>query len=82
MGNNDTTTAMILTAEEIIDHDTETPIPYEHCKEIMIQFARVHVEATINAIYKDLDNHGARYEYGDYIELSDLINEYPLSNIK
>ena len=42
----------MITAEELIDHDDKSPVPYEYCKEIMLQFAAEAIKADRINLFK------------------------------
>lgn len=79
---------MIQTAEDLIDHDTKACVPYEHCKDLMIQFAKLHVkEALKQASEKAKTKEDvAIFAEGTYvtqkIDKDSILNAYNLDNIK
>ena len=66
------------TAEEFLDANTSGIIDEIKCKELMIEFAKLHVEAALQSA-----NENVRYDYSDIEAIQKLIlDAYPLTNIK
>ena len=70
---------MIQTAEELIDHDTKACVPYEHCKDLMVQFAKLHLKAQKEAIIYVIENWMPEI---DTRAMDKVDNAYDLDNIK
>ena len=68
---------MIPTAEEFLDANTSGIIYEIKCKELMIEFAQMHVQAAL----KKADNYAKMYNSTENIKDS-ILNAYPLTNIK
>ena len=75
------------TAEEFLDANTSGIIDEIKCEELMIEFAKLHVEEALKAaseeakVFKDLDikNH----TYGMIgVNIDSILNAYPLTLIK
>ena len=67
----------IPTAEEFLDANTSGIIDEIKCKELMIEFAKLHVEAALEEA-KNLLKDG----YVTPQDEQDILNAYPLTNIK
>ena len=70
----------IPTAEEFLDANTSGIIDEIKCKELMIEFAKLHVEAALEEASEEAEklmSHSWEKEYQQSI-----INSYPLTNIK
>lgn len=81
----------IPTAEEFLEMNVgrEMKSVPKYIEKLMIEFARLHVEAAINTIYDNgLDDatewSGNPYtgEGSDYLSLDKLKKSYPINNIK
>ena len=72
----------IPTAEEFLDANTSGIIDEIKCKELMIEFAKLHVEAAIKACIEDAPSGSSTdtVSYEDVVEA--LKDSYPLTNIK
>jgi hypothetical protein len=60
------------------DTEGEVVINFSDCKEAMIEFARLHVQAQTEAILERLELRGEH----NTIDKNIIINAYPLTNIK
>ena len=73
----------IPTAEEFLDANTSGIIDEIKCKELMIEFARLHVEAALKEAEKETVKHIPKtiLELNMYNKNS-ILKSYPLENIK
>jgi hypothetical protein len=77
----------IPTAEEWLKHFEENAYPDTPISECMIEFAKLHVEAQLKAILKNVQMTGIAYgndkSITDYeVDKESIINAYPLDQIK
>lgn len=66
---------IIPTAEELLKKYENTILSTE---DVMIEFAKLHVEAALKAVNKECDNEIEK----DFINSKLIFNAYPLDNIK
>ena len=71
----------IPTAEEFLDANTSGIIDEIKCKELMIEFAKIHVEAALKEANRKVI---VTYYYDEGIRVNkdSILNAYPLENIK
>jgi hypothetical protein len=75
----------ILTAEEFLiindDKDFRLSMSGRYVSEMMIAFAKVHVEAALKEASEDveLETYG---NFGNSVNKDSILNAYPLTNIK
>ena len=74
-----------MTAEEFLDANTSGTIDELKCKELMIAFAKYHVEQALNEAASegeiDFEEYGGGIEGGS-INYKSILKAYPLKNIK
>ena len=75
---------MIPTAEEFLDANTSGIIDEIKCKDLMIEFAKMHVQAALIEAYKTTKWKEQITMQGLQVTIikSSILNAYPLTNIK
>ena len=82
----------IPTAEEFLDANTSGIVDELKCKELMIEFAKLHVEAALKEAsekvrqiedpYAYTGNTGSEYPADYIVDKDSILNAYTLTNIK
>lgn len=78
----------IPTAEEFLDLQHKTvPSTKFDIRQVMIEFAKLHIEAALKASYDnaEIENCGNPYDSEDdskCVNKNSILNSYPLENIK
>ena len=73
---------MIPTAEEFYKQTTGCVMNHRDVKTAMIEFAKLHVEAALEAALED-SPHGSSTDIPSYEDMKDaILNAYPLENFK
>ena len=73
---------MIPTAEEFYKQTTGCVMNHRDVKTAMIEFAKLHVEAALEAALED-SPHGSSTDIPSYEDMKDaILNAYPLENVK
>ena len=71
---------MIPTAEEFYKQTTGCVMNHRDVKTAMIEFAKLHVEASLKEASENVIIDGHPFEYE--LDKNSIINAYPLENIK
>lgn len=72
----------VTNAEEFFYEFTGCPINHREIKNVMIEFAKIHVEAALKAAIYNAETKIIKYTDDYEVDKHSILSSYPLENIK